>query len=440
MDRLGPPPVRSRDTDRTTRTLNLKRTAARGFPYLFRIHPLGRDEAPRGLLVREPLTAGRAADAGNAIVLDDPHASRVHARFEAVGSAGGRVTDLDSKNGIRVNGLPIRERDLADGDRVRIGDTLFAWRVMRVDMPEPVPIGPGFVGFAPGFRIALARAARLAPTRAPVLLQGETGSGKEVLARFLHDRSDRGGRFVPVNCAAVTPTLFESALFGHRRGAFTGAVADFEGAIGAARGGTLFLDEIGELPVEVQAKLLRFLEAGEVATVGESVPGHADVRILAATNRDLEAALEDGRFRPDLYARLAGHVVRIPPLRERPEDVLLLARDRLGASGHALTADAAEALAVHDWPFNVRELLGVLEGLAIALAPGTPVSLEDLPPALQQRILDAQEPAPDEPGPPDRDTLAALLAACDGNVSEAARRLGKDRRQLYRWMDRLGLR
>jgi transcriptional regulator with AAA-type ATPase domain len=234
---------------------------------------------------------------------------------------------------------------------------------------------PGFVANAPVSRRLKAEVAQLARSSATILIDGESGSGKEVVARAVHDLSARAERpYVVFNCASIPRELFESQLFGHRKGAFTGAVADHLGVVRAAESGTLFLDEIGELPLELQPKLLRFLENGEVLPVGESKPRQVDVRIIAATHRDLAAFVQDGRFRQDLYYRLNVVPLRVPPLRDRKDDVLELARlfiSRLAPEGTEpphLAPDAIAALMSHRWPGNVRELRNLIER-AMAYAP-----------------------------------------------------------------------
>jgi len=283
-----------------------------------------------------------------------------------------------------------------------------------------------------------------------MLLLGPTGSGKEVFARYVHAVSDRTGPFVPVNCAAVSEGLFESAFFGHRRGAFTGATQDFAGFARAATGGTLFLDEVAEMSPEAQAKLLRFLDSGDVVPVGSTTPQRVDVRILAATNQDLESLMNDERFRPDLFARLAGCQIRIPPLSARPEDVIDIALHHVP---QGLSPDAAEALVLHDWPYNVRELHAVLDMARLEAPPGEPLPLASLPEPIRERVLYRSPPArksgqatgtsgpePGEERSPTSEELSALYRECNGNVSEMARRMDKDRRQIYRWLERFGIR
>ncbi len=234
--------------------------------------------------------------------------------------------------------------------------------------PEGIPEVPGFIAASPAMRRLKVELAGLSSSRATVIVTGESGSGKEVVARAIHQLSSRSDRpYVAFNCAAVPRELFEGQLFGHRRGAYTGAASDHPGVIRAAHGGTLFLDEIGELPLEVQPKLLRFLENGEIFPLGETRPVQVDVRVIAATHRDLGHLVREGRFREDLYYRLQVVPVRVPPLRERPEDVLALARHFVrqltpeGQEPPRLGPDALAALAAHSWPGNVRELRNVIE-------------------------------------------------------------------------------
>ncbi len=288
---------------------------------------------------------------------------------------------------------------------------------------------------------------RAAPSRATVLIQGESGTGKELVARLLHFWSDRVGQpFVAVNCKAFAEGVLESELFGHERGAFTGAVGGRAGCFERADGGTLFLDEIGEVGVEFQAKLLRVLQEGEVTRVGSSASRKVDVRIVAATNRVLRDEITAGRFREDLYFRLHVIPVQVAPLRERREDILPMARRFL--ERHAIEAGrplqlspaAEQALVRHDWPGNVRELENAIER-AVVLARGAEVQPEDL------LLEESPPPAPNLEGGTLQETLdraaaarlRAALDACAGNRGEAARRLGIERTTLYRMMKRLGI-
>jgi transcriptional regulator with GAF, ATPase, and Fis domain len=266
----------------------------------------------------------------------------------------------------------------------------------------------------------------------PVLLRGESGAGKEVLAAAVHRLSGRRGRFQPVNCGAIPPNLTESTLFGHRRGAFSGAVDDQPGLVRGADGGTLLLDEIGDLPLPAQAALLRVLQESELLPLGAARPVKVDLRVVAATNQDLEALAAEGRFRRDLLARLSGYVCHVPPLRERREDFSLIVAalmTKLGAADATFSADAARALLRYEWPLNVREL-GKCLASAVALARGKRITSEHLPP-----LVNAAPPAPAVDNGR-RDELIAQLRAHRGNVSAVARAMGKARAQVQRWLRR----
>jgi transcriptional regulator with GAF, ATPase, and Fis domain len=239
----------------------------------------------------------------------------------------------------------------------------------------PDPEIPGLIVASSAMRQLGAELVRLGSSRATVIITGESGVGKDVIARALHGLSTRAGKpFMALNCAAVPRELFEAQLFGHRRGAFTGAASDSSGVVRAAAGGTLFLDEVGELPLDIQPKILRFLENGEVLPLGEQTVQKVDVRLVAATNRDLAQLVRDGRFRQDLYYRLQVVPIHVPPLRERREDIVALARHFVrsltpdGKEPPVLAPDALVTLATHDWPGNVRELRNVVER-ALAFAP-----------------------------------------------------------------------
>lgn len=449
---------------RQTRTMDVAGQATEKLHHLFRLHPPGPDGAPVVVALSSRTVIGRSGEDGADLVLEDPLVSRVHAELRRRDGGDWVVQDLDSKNGIFVDGVRVASAVLRDGSVLRLGTTLLVLREIGLDVPGPLPQGLPFSGRSPALRKVEETCRRIAPTAATVLLRGETGTGKEVFARYLHDCSGRSGRFVAVNCAAVTGGLFESAFFGHRKGAFTGATRDFGGYARAASGGTLFLDEVAEMPDESQAKLLRFLETGEVATIGTADVESVDVRVLAATNQDLEARLASGRFRADLFARLSQRVIVLPPLRERPEDALAIAHARLPAGHPGFSTDAAEALAVHDWPFNVRELLAALDAALMDAPAGSPLPVAALPQSIRLRVTNRSVPARvpqaslgeseslDGPAStivcrgvaafdpaPSRESFEAVFKECAGNVSEVARRLGKDRRQVYRWMERHGL-
>jgi DNA-binding NtrC family response regulator len=299
------------------------------------------------------------------------------------------------------------------------------------------------VGDAPCMAALRELVARVAATDRPVLVQGETGTGKELVARAIHAGSPRrGGPFVPVNCGAIQEGLLESELFGHERGAFTGADRAREGLFEVADGGTLFLDEIGEMAPALQVKLLRVLEDGEVRRVGSNRSRRVDARLVTATHRDLRAALASGAFREDLFYRISLLPVEVPPLRERPEDVpalvdLFLARSRAGRDGPlSVTPRALAALRAYRWPGNVRELRNIVERMAV-LAPGPTLDLDQVPPEI--RLPGAGGPAaagegyaPDLPmAEVERRHILRVLEASGGNKTRAAAVLGITVRTLY---------
>ncbi len=327
---------------------------------------------------------------------------------------------------------------------------------------EDLGLGGAMVGDSPAMRDVRAMVARVGPTDARVLVTGESGTGKELVAAALHGASARRERpFVRVNCAAIPRDLVESEMFGHERGAFTGATDRRVGRFELAHTGTLFLDEVGDLGAEAQAKLLRALEAREIERVGGARPIRVDVRIVSATNKELARAAADGSFREDLFFRLNVIPLHLPPLRERPGDVPLLVRHfsalhraRTGRPAPALTDDALALLERHRWPGNVRELANIVERLAI-LHAGGPVTAAHVRRVLAADPADGGAPAdaPAPPAPPsgagddvsladaldayERALIARALAAAGGNVAEAARRLRTDRPNLYRRMRRL---
>ncbi len=288
------------------------------------------------------------------------------------------------------------------------------------------------------FRAVLLRVADFAEAEAPVMILGESGTGKEIVARALHANGPRrGGPFVALNVAAVPGELLESELFGHVRGAFTGASQAKEGLLEAADGGTLFLDEVAEMPLPLQAKLLRAVQEGEVRRVGDTRAFGVDVRFVCATHRDLKALVARGLFREDLYYRLKVLTVRVPPLRERREDVLPLARaflaqERRPAQG--LSPEAEAAFLAYAWPGNVRELGNAVKH-GCALARGGPVRPEHLPEELQGAAAPAGEAAAGRAtrlADAEREHVLAVLASCGGSQAEAARALGIGRTTLWR--------
>jgi DNA-binding NtrC family response regulator len=291
------------------------------------------------------------------------------------------------------------------------------------------------IGASPAMREIRAYVQRVAATDSNVLITGETGTGKELIAHLIHHRSRRRQRpFVAINCAAMPETLLESEMFGHERGAFTGAVAARTGTLAQADGGTAFFDEIGDMSLHAQAKVLRALESGEVRRLGGRGDTVVDVRIVAATNHDVERSVADGRFRADLYYRLNVARIDVPPLRERPLDIPALLEHylhqynrRLGRSVEGFGEDAREVLVRYDWPGNVRELRNAVESSFISRESGR-VTVDDLPRHLRQRLRDAGAPPPDT----ERDRMLAALSATNWNKSRAAARLNWSRMTLYR--------
>jgi DNA-binding NtrC family response regulator len=392
----------------------------------------------------------RSFDSGNrtlTIRIPDARMSSQHACIEREGFNFAAL-DLGSRNGTRVNGVRVAAPiPLADGDLVQLGHTILRYRASiaaalgepadvdssKEDAARPLmTIEPSLAGRA----VSLGRVAR---STAPVLLLGETGTGKEVLARAIHRLSGRKGPFVAVNCGALPATLLEAQLFGHVRGAFSGAVGDAPGLLRSAHGGTVLLDEIGDLPAPAQAALLRALQEHEVVPVGDARPVKIDLRVVAATHRPLENLVARGEFRSDLFARLAGFTFTLPPLRERREDLGLLVAAFATQRPIRITPAAGRALLRHDWPLNVRELHQALQ-VAAALAGEETIDLSHLPPAIAA--------CASHPGPPARATASAdplrekLISCCarhDGNVSDVARELGKARTQVQRWLKRFGI-
>lgn len=299
-----------------------------------------------------------------------------------------------------------------------------------------------FITQSPRMESLLSEARLVARSDASVLLEGESGTGKELLARAIHRASPRADKpFVAVNCAAIPAELLESELFGHARGAFTGATAAYEGLMRRAHGGTLFLDEVGDMPPAFQAKLLRALETRRVRPVGATEEAAADVRVISATHRDLQAALGDGGFREDLYYRLNVVRLEIPPLRKHPEDIPLLTEhfmrdfhDR-GSEADGFSPDALRVLVRHRWPGNVRQLRNVIEQVC-ALSPGGAVSKALVRRALHEEDRDGLSPLIQARAEFERDYLSRVMRMAGGKVSEAARLAGRNRTEFYRLLER----
>lgn len=385
----------------------------------------------------------------NDIVLTDPTVSRRHAVVEET-PGGWLVKDLGSTNGTFLDGVRVREGYLKAGAVIKLGNTelAFAAAEERIEKLESsADHFGGLIGSSLPMREVFAILERVAPTDVTVLLQGETGTGKELAARAVHDQSRRAGKpFVVFDCGAVPPNLIESELFGHEKGAFTDAVKARQGAFELAEGGTVFLDEIGELALALQPKLLRALDQREVRRVGAEQTVRVDVRVVAATNRDLEAEVKEGRFREDLYYRLAAVSVYLPPLRKRREDIDRVAAHLLagiakeaGRKIDGLAPEAADVLRSQPWPGNVRELRNVLVRAA-ALFTGSRIEVKDLFLTPKKRTETLEGLSGKTLEEIEKAAIIATLKAADNNKTEAAKVLGIAYSTLYEKMKKYGMR
>ena len=377
-------------------------------------------DARRQTIGVRPLCVGSADD--NDLVLEDRAVSARHCRIEP-GSVDLVVRDLKSRNGTWIDGVRVMAGRVGAGSVVRVGrtDLMVVARGSSGDARAE-----GLVAASVEMLQVMGEVERIARLPWPALLEGESGVGKEGVARALHTRGLRAsGPFVALNAGGLPRELVESELFGHERGAFTGAVAGHKGVFEQANGGTLFLDEIGELPGDMQARLLRVLETWEVRRVGAESVTRVDVRLVCATHRDLRKMVSMGEFRQDLYYRLARLVIRIPPLRDRPGDIGALAshflREIEGEVGpRVLSEEATRVLRAHGWPGNARELRNVLSAAAVA-TPSRVIESQDVDAALE-RIAGARPKAPE--------TIGRAVAAHRGNLAAAARALGIPRTTL----------
>ncbi|MEZ4442852.1 MAG: sigma 54-interacting transcriptional regulator [Polyangiaceae bacterium] len=413
-------------------------------------------EGLRRLVIGRGSTLSFAASGRDArLEIPDAKASRDHAALDL--DAGGLVlTDLGSKNGTFVDESPVATWALQPGQLLRVGHTFFRAlpdaaaaleRRSRAGAAWPFPTASSELARR------LDRLERIAPSQLPILILGETGAGKERVARAVHEASRRPGPFVAVNCGAIPQNLVESQLFGHRKGAFSGALHDEPGFIRTADQGTLFLDEVGDLPLAAQASLLRVLQEGEVTPIGASQPLRVDLRILCATHRPLGDMVERGSFREDLYARLAAFSFDLPPLRARTEDLGILVASVLSTPqagmpfprGLRFHTDAGYALCRYTFPRNVRELVHAVQTAAMLADDGL-IRLDDLPSTIITPNASLAAPASTKPArplsPEDqalRDELVRRLEANDGNIAAVGREMGKARQQIQRWKRRFGL-
>ncbi len=423
-------------------------------------------------------TVGRGAS--NDVALEDPAASRRQTVIRA-DRDGFVVSDLGSANGTILNATRLlAPARLKNGDTLTIGTTKLTFLCETAPAPhaeEPedettrvrdeARASGVLLGTSPAMEELFRLIEKAAASPLPALLEGETGTGKELVARAIHQASSAArGPFLAVNCAAVPEHLLESELFGHRRGAFTGAVSDHEGLFESAQHGTVFLDEIGEMPLSMQPKVLRVLQEGEVTRIGEIRPRKVDVRIIAATNRDLLHEVESGAFRSDLYYRIAAFPIRVPPLRERRDDIPLLVESFLAAASRRhgkrvgrVTPEAMAALCAFGWPGNVRELQNEIQRAVALAGPGEPIGLAHLSPKLvgASGAGDDASGAPGEEGAAEREEappsslrearnafearyIAEVLEQEGGSVLRAARVLGLTRAGLYKKLKEYGLR
>jgi DNA-binding NtrC family response regulator len=390
----------------------------------------------------------------NDIVVEDPAVSRFHCRLVR-DQDHWRVEDSGSLNGTHLQGLQIHSAVLPPDARLAIGNsTIFIHGDKAASEKTLVPMMPSFgalTGTGRAMRKLFALLEKVAGSEINCFIHGESGTGKELVATEIVQRGVRADKpFVVVDCGAISPTLVESELFGHVRGAFTGADRDRIGAFEAADGGTVFLDEIGELPLEVQPKLLRALEQREIRRVGETKTRKVNVRVISATNRDLEREVNKGSFRGDLYFRIAVITVRVPALRERTEDILHLIRSFLAqldasSSESLFGKEVLDELATHEWPGNVRELRNyversiVLQTARLSFAPpqftagaagGGPAAVDVNIPykVAKESLIDGFE----------RAYVRGVIAACNGNMTKAARMAGIDRMYLHRLVQKHG--
>jgi DNA-binding NtrC family response regulator len=409
------------------------------------------DGEDRGLIyvsTRERIVIGTKSAAE--VVLRDPAVSRFHCALTLHGNRV-ELEDLDSRNGTRVDGVAVGLAWLDRDAKLVVGSTQLHFQLVddlvEVELSAREQFGE-LVGRSRAMRAVFAMCERAAASDATVLLQGETGTGKDATALSIHLEGARStGPFVVLDCGSLAPGVVESALFGHERGAFTGAIAMRPGVFEMAAGGTLFLDEIGELPLEIQPKLLRALEARTVRRVGGDTDIPCDVRVIAATNRDLQREVNAGRFRPDLYFRLAVVEIRLPPLRHHAQDIplvvdhLLRAMNARGPTALGLRTPASlDQLARHPWPGNVRELRNHLER-SLATEDVAPPELASVP--VEAPVIDTSEPLRTA-----RERwlryfeqryLDALLHEHGGNVSKAARAAGVARVYFYRLLSKAGI-
>jgi transcriptional regulator with PAS, ATPase and Fis domain len=409
-------------------------------------------------IVGDDLFVGRRAEGvpvgANVAVLDDGLISSQHARFTR-GAGGFDLEDLGSKNGTWIDNQRLEGNDgkvrLRDGALLFFGNHVAVFRRVSQSELEAIkaelvaPFGPVATA-SPALAVACDRLRRLAASDGELLILGETGAGKEVYARAVHQASGRKGRFVAINCGAIPRELVESELFGYRQGAHSTAHQAKAGLIEEAEGGTLFLDEIGEMTPEAQIKILRFLQDRELTPLGSTRPRQMDVRIIAATNRTAAGPGKGpGGLRDDIVGRLGAAPIHLPPLRNRVEDLGVLAAHFLGRASSSANFEqpAFRALALHGWPLNVRELEKIISTAAVLTGSGKAIALRDLPEPIA-RVLSAPAGAAAgvrrTTGPsPTPAQIEESLRRYEGNVADVSRELGKHRAAVWRWIKKFGL-
>jgi DNA-binding NtrC family response regulator len=440
---------RSQTSD--TASIDLFRSGAVRRPYLILIGSADNGGAApdeRLYAVEDGLELGRHRPSSRRSVrllaLADRCVSSKHARI-ARGAKGFEVVDLDSRNGTFVDGVAVKRQALHDGSLLFFGGHAVVFRLLTDDLVAAIdeesraPLGPVPTA-SPAMASALQKLRRLAPTSEPIFLTGETGTGKEVYARAIHRTSGRRGKFVALNCSAIPIELVESELFGYARGAHSQATQGKRGLIEQAESGTLFLDELGDMPRAAQAKLLRFLQDREVLALGSTDSRRVDTRVIAAT-----AQVDDHGspvVRKDLLMRLGAQPVLLPPLRDRPEDIGMLAHYLGGPHARRFDNPAFLALCLHDWPGNVRELEKVVREAVLLGGTGL-IGLEHLPAPLTGRFLrpaDATQPRRRSPRTaPSEVELERLLEEHEGRVADVARLLDRNWSVVWRWMKRYQL-
>jgi two-component system response regulator GlrR len=414
----------------------------------------GPDRGRSRALDREEITVGKRRDAD--LVLTDPTVSRQHCVVVAT-PFGPLIRDLGSRNGVRIDGNWIQAAYLRNGALVRLGDTALVLEssdpLDETDETRELRLG-ATLGHSAAMRRIFEIVPRIANSDASVLIEGETGTGKTLLADVIHKRSPRHrGPFIVIDCGAIPASLIESELFGHERGSFTGATAARAGAFEAAVGGTVLFDEVGELPLDMQPKLLRAIEQRVIRRVGSNEDRAMDVRILAATNRNLEEEVRRGRFRSDLYYRLAAVRLAIPPLRERREDIPVLANyflHRFGGDGAAALPQAMmDSFLRQSWPGNIRELRNAVERAVLLGGAGGPEMTMMM--AATATPTPTPQPSGDDDSAPfrelkeraidgwERDYLERLLRRAEGNISRASRIAQMDRNYLRELLRKHGL-